>query len=826
MSTFPRRVVRLLIRAILVLVFVAIPAGVAYLGFVGLPQPFTLQVARALSGPQYEVRIDRIRLNLLRGLVALGIEVTDRERNPLLGIDRLAVGLNHTELLRQKFRVESLELDRANLQIPSGETSISLKEVSARVLLPQGQLRIPRAEGIFEGIRISLEAAFLHPLKFDPSKLGGGTAGSSQDSAADLLDVLRTIVHEDHPPEIYLQVRGDLADLQSVSVERATIRIGKSRWREVVITELIAAGSYEEGVITVENFLLRGDGATLNAAGMFSDRSGEAEILVRGNFHPLPLLRSLGMEEQAGGWEMSEAPYVDLHASRKAGSEPGKGWRVLGSINMENFSFRTVPVDFFGADFAWQDGAFLTRDARVKSAAVDAVLDAMVRDGVATVRAGGSLNPVLCLPWLDAGMQRVVSEMELAEPALAEVELKIPLADSGALRGSGRLELGRTAMRGAWIEGGSADLVLANRAVEYRNIDLRMDGGKGTGDFVYDFGRKEVRLSNIRATVPPEKILLWVDRNIAKAVEPYRWRVPPATECEGTVDMAEPEKTTLTVKVNAPEGLEYELLGKVLSFSDVTGRVKVRGRELRADVDSARLFGGSVTLNATVSLDRNNPTYQLQTRLNGVDFASINKLYFGYTGSDGELSADFSYKAEFARQTQLVGSGSIRVENGNVFAIPVLGPLSVLFGSIIPGAGYQTARLATADFTIAEEVIRTNNLEIVGAGFSLFGEGDIRFMKDELDMTVRLNAQGAPGIVLMPVSKLFEYSGTGSLADPDWRPRNIPREVTGEGILDTVTNPVRQLLGGENGLLGQQNENEGEQPAPSGSPSRPRLKTR
>ena len=121
------------------------------------------------------------------------------------------------------------------------------------------------------------------------------------------------------------------------------------------------------------------------------------------------------------------------------------------------------------------------------------------------------------------------------------------------------------------------------------------------------------------------------------------------------------------------------------------------------------------------------------------------------------------------------GDGSMRVEEGRVFAIPILGPLSEIINKIIPGAGFQAARLATADFTVGDEKISTKNLKVEGAGFSLFGTGDIYFVADKMNMSVRLNARGLPGLVLFPVSKLFEYVATGSLSKPEWRPKIIPR---------------------------------------------------
>ena len=127
------------------------------------------------------------------------------------------------------------------------------------------------------------------------------------------------------------------------------------------------------------------------------------------------------------------------------------------------------------------------------------------------------------------------------------------------------------------------------------------------------------------------------------------------------------------------------------------------------------------------------------------------------------------------RRGVMRGAGSIRVEDGNVFAIPILGPFSEILATVLPGVGYQSARLATADFTVANEIINTKNLVIEGAGFSMFGSGDIHFMTSRLDMSMRLNAKGIPGIVFYPVSKLLEYISTGTVGEPAWRPKIIPR---------------------------------------------------
>jgi hypothetical protein len=114
------------------------------------------------------------------------------------------------------------------------------------------------------------------------------------------------------------------------------------------------------------------------------------------------------------------------------------------------------------------------------------------------------------------------------------------------------------------------------------------------------------------------------------------------------------------------------------------------------------------------------------------------------------------------------------IKNGNILAMPILGPLSLLLNEMIPGFGYQSARRATADFSVNQGVINTRNLLIEGSGFSMIGNGDIYYLEDRMNMNIRLNAQGLPGVVLFPVSKILEYESVGSAKHPKWRPKILP----------------------------------------------------
>jgi hypothetical protein len=155
-----------------------------------------------------------------------------------------------------------------------------------------------------------------------------------------------------------------------------------------------------------------------------------------------------------------------------------------------------------------------------------------------------------------------------------------------------------------------------------------------------------------------------------------------------------------------------------------------------------------------------------------VNFPRVTDLYYNYKTAHGQLNGSYDFNGVGDKPRLMQGSGKMNVANGDVFAIPVFGPLSGILGAIIPGAGYSIARNASANFTVKDGIIHTEDLEVAGQLFSMLGHGDIHFLDDKLDFDVGVDPKG-PGVLLAPVYKLFEYKGEGSLKSPNWHPKGF-----------------------------------------------------
>jgi hypothetical protein len=239
------------------------------------------------------------------------------------------------------------------------------------------------------------------------------------------------------------------------------------------------------------------------------------------------------------------------------------------------------------------------------------------------------------------------------------------------------------------------------------------------------------------------------------------------------------------------EKLEFDFLGRNVPFENASANLHFVGDDLSVAHIDAGLFGGKLESDFTIEDLSDRKTYSAKVDAKSLRFHDLAALYGYHQDTEGELTGYFNFVGERDDLHSIDGKGVGIIVNGDVFAIPVLGPLSKLIGGVLPntGAGYSIAREASANIAMKNGVIETNDFEALAPGFRIRGAGTIDCIKDQINFDARLNARGAPGLLLLPVSKLFEYACSGSLSKPVWRPKIL----AGSTSTDTKTKdpPVR-----------------------------------
>jgi hypothetical protein len=773
-----RFLVRFIIRSVLVLLFIGLPLAILYLREAGVGFGLKERVAEALSGAEFQTTIGKLTFDPFNGLIADRVEISSRKPpgGNLAKIERLVVSANLSALLARQITIDHIELDETDVSVPldsePGSPRLQLNGVSAQCLFFSNQMRISYFEGTIQGVRVLLSGQLLNPQSFKASEGGGGPGGPPHRAAiSEWLERFGTLNFAS-PPELRAEINGDLADRSTIEIRPITLRCGPIQGPNWRIEGFDVDAEYRQGGLSVGRIFVRGKEGELNAAADWRDRKITFDVMSSLGLEPFRDL--LPNNSPARDLKFSEPPLAQASGTISFDATPAKV-DVVGSAELGKFSFRGVKFDSFTTDFAVRDGRFFSRGARLAADGGEFETDVLYEPGAFRVRFQNTIRPTVFAPLLGEKEREFLDHMDFRDAPFVQFEMQGSKPDFASIKGAGTLRLGRTAVRGAWMDKIESKFEIADSAFIYRNFTITRGKGQGTGTFIYDIGRREVRLEGVKSTLPPVDVLMWVDPKIADAVRPYRFRQSPFVLANGMVHLKDADKNNLALKIDSEDGLDYDLLNRTLKFGHTQANVDIKGKRVLANVKSARLMGGDTSIRANVSIDDKDPVFSADLDVRKVDFAKLTKLYFDFEDSRGAMSGKFRFSARMGEEEKMRGNGNIRVEDGQVFAIPILGPLSDIINKIIPKAGYQTARLATADFRMGDEKISTDNLEIEGAGFSLFGNGDIYFMKDRMDMSVRINARGIPGIVLFPVSKLFEYVSTGSVSNPEWKPKIIPR---------------------------------------------------
>lgn len=765
------------------LAFLLLLAGIPTLLFItstaGLGSAVRFRAESLLGGKNYEVHLQKVLFNPTRGFVLEGMQVYDRspDRRLIVSANRIAVSMNMDSLIRGTPQIERIYLRDATLDIPLGagsEPRLRLDRVRGLILCPPDQFRVQEASFEIVGIRVSMTGTFLNPKKFAPRPVASGDPGNTTKTIDAIQRLMNQIIWTGGHPVLTIEAGGDLADVETLRAKRIDLEAACGNWNALSLRRVSLQASYAERILRLEKFETEDRMGLLQAAGEADFRGNKASLEFAGGFDPTPIPELLLGREKGHGWSFSNPVRVNGSASVdwSSGKPLASG---TAQFSVQGFRIHGILLGECSGGLACREGKVLLRDFQLAGDPGNLLVDLMIAPGDNRIRLDASLFPAKLAPLASGQTAESLSAMDFKDPLRLSFEGGMPGKDPLELKGSGSLSLGLASMRGAPIEELYARLGVSGGAVDFRDILVRMGGGTGRGEFVYDYRNWEGRFPDVRTTLDPVKVMTWIDPRIAEGLKPYRFNKPPETRLTGKVGLKNPEKNDLRIAVKSPSGMGYTLIGKDLSFGAISGTVLLKGQKLLIDIPTARLFDGQVSFKGDVSVLPGDARYGASVHLERVDFRDLTKLYFGYDESGGSITADYAFRTVGGDDLAMTGNGNLLIQDGNVLAMPVLGPLSLLMGEVIPGLGYQTAREATADFSVEGGIITTRDLLIKGKGFSMIGNGKIHYLEDKMEMNIRLNAQGLPGLVLFPVSKIFEYESVGSAKHPKWRPKLLPK---------------------------------------------------
>jgi AsmA-like C-terminal region len=776
-SPFALRVFVSALRLLAILAVAALPGGGLYLAKKGFGRQWRSRVVEELHKRGVEASVRRLTLDPFRGLVAKDVRIFDykNRENTLALISEISLDINYAALIHHEPFLSALDVRNAQITLPLKSAAgridkAQLNNFRAHVYFPPEQIYVSQAEGIFCGVQISATGQLIKRENYQPSPQASEEEWQKRISALQrLVSEVQQFTFTGARPWLQVKFSGDLAQMENARVE-ATLSGERLRRGNYEMQDLVVAAEWADQELNITRCEWRDDTGNFAGRASWSRQSSDANFQARSTLALKAFLDAFGLGDFLADATFYVPPLVEITGSANFAQDYPQ-LKIIGHAAVGSFAYKTAPFFDLSLDFSWDGKRALLRDLRLRHQSGQLSADLFDAPKDFRLNIESTINPS-ALRILAPDLSQFLSEWEWQRPPSVHLAIRGEDRHPETWKGEGTVALGRTRFRGVWMNSGSAKIRFGDGAITYDDFLVTRDEGIGTGAFTYDFKNHEVRVANVKTSVRPVDAIFWIDPTLWKAVVPYKFRQPPNITANGVYQFRGGKNTRLEITVDASNGMDYAFLGKTLPFDRVSGRLLFTNDRLQLVDLNGELFSGTVRGAADISLARNDPHYHANVAVAGIDFPHMTDLYYQYKTAHGELSGAYDFTGLGSDARTMRGSGKIQVTNGEVFAIPIFGPLSEILNHIVAGAGYSIAHKAAASFTIKDGIIHTDDFEAAGKLFGMVGHGDVRFLDDRLDLDLRLNASGA-GVVLMPMYKLFEYKAEGSFTHPNWHPKRF-----------------------------------------------------
>ena len=306
----------------------------------------------------------------------------------------------------------------------------------------------------------------------------------------------------------------------------------------------------------------------------------------------------------------------------------------------------------------------------------------------------------------------------------------------------------------------------------YRVLVLR-DGEQGAADGIgIDVPGERMYLTNAHGNLAPMVVARAIGPNVVRAIKPYVFDVPPMVRADGFIPLGAGDRS---------EDLHFEITGGTFHWwriqaDNVRASIHWLGEDLLITNVQARWRGANAS--GWAQFDFRQPKGGGMAFHLMVDDGDLGRIVQDLQGGrtnrlEGVTDLDLTVTKAFANDiASWNGFGRASLTNGLLWDIPLFGMASTLLNGINPGLGRSRAKSATATFTLTNSVIHSQDVVIEASAMHLKYRGAVDF---DGNVDARMDAQllaGVPGIgsffgvVLWPVTKLFEYRVTRTLDNP------------------------------------------------------------
>ncbi len=808
--------IRRVISIILILLLLGSAAwGAVYVRKRGFTKTWRNLVTEEFAKRGFYVRMDKLTLDPFRGLTARDVVFYQEpdHKVELARISAATLDLDLSQVFDKEISLNTIDFKDADLSLPIDPKDkkagrLELRRCSARILMPEQRIDIVNAQADVQGIRITVTGSLLKaqesPEDSDENKEDREQKRKEQ---LDLLRERRHLISEvleqagrlefkaEDRPRVELEIHGDLSDLDTL---RATMAIsaGPLTHQGYRCEDLKAYVEYdpERKLISVREFVMRDTRGAFRLRADWPLERSQIEFDLESNLDLPRLIASIVPQSVLREVVFFNPPRVTLEGVWNLDqpvAPPSLPVQGVGRIATDRFVSQGEVFDSFETDFSVDGSRSYFRNVRLGHKTGVLLANALYDPEHFQYQSIIKMDPRAFLPFFnDEGMQHLVSSFNFDDESSIYVATEGggPNLDVNTWKTTGEIDLRDFEFNSVPIDQLRMDFETNKRLQYFRDVRLvRPEGEVTTGLVFKDLDARKLIVENALSTIDPVAGCRCVNQELSDLVKPYRFEQPPVLGLSGVIDErsdgqlgGKPRNHNFIVTFESDYPAKYDFLGQTLDLERPRGLVKFFGDDLHLEQFQAGVLDG--TLNASFHARdlKNTKQYNAIVSVDNLDFRELTGLYSDYQSSEGSLSGQVQMRGSLNDPRTINGNGLAKIQNGDVFAIPIFGPLSKLMSDVLPQprAGYSVAREASMSFTMKDGVLKTDDFEALTRAFRLVGNGELGFVDNWIDFDAKIQIRGTAGVLLGPVgkmiSKIFEFHASGKVSEPEWRPKHLP----------------------------------------------------
>jgi hypothetical protein len=761
------------------LVVLLLVLSLGYLHFYGFPDFLKQYLLSELNRVGYAAQFTSIRLDLFRGVVATDATFADAKTpdQPLAQIDELELQFSLKRLIHKQTFIRAIHIANAVIAIPTppdenGPAKFTASDAYATFKFEDdGSIRVDRLTGVYCGIRLNVSGR-IKPRSASTTTTtpatakvptGGGQFLFFTKAVRELNQCQVTL-----PPQLDLDFDLDLAQPLAGHV-LAKLRGNQLQYRNL---QLVSAGVDIEmsgGAIEIRRCEASLYGGEIDIRGRYDLAMGQFDIALSSTTDPAaivplvikdagPMLRDLRVEENP-----------KILARYRLSPETGSLPELTGTVQTGGLTVRGV--EFRSIKFAFEDRGPQVRFNGVEIVTPEGRLNGHgeyhIESSDFAYEFDSTLDPTKLLPLMTNNVRQIVEPAWFGTPPHIVAKVSGDFVDPDALGYDAQIDAHRCSYRGVGLESVSAKLRLRESRLDVRDLRLERREGDVRGTLFADFNAHRVNF-DLAARANPSEIAGLLGEKAAKTMAPYRFGPRTDANARGVIDFDKPEGTLWAAHV-VNEGFSYWKLTAdraqaTLVFTNNTMEIN----DFDADFYSGKLRG-----HAGFIFSEADPSYNFEF---SVDRADVRNLLSAVEDREstvtGLLTGQTTIDGRGTDLSALSGKGQLNVADGILWQAPVFG----IFSGIL---GKTKATRAQASFTITNQAVSTEDMQIAAGAFTAQSRGQLGF-DGKLDFRVEaqfLRAWPGIGWVSPIIGKLLEYKVGGTIGDPKYRPVNLPKEL-------------------------------------------------